>query len=271
MTAQTYNDAFFEAATGRQPPPRGPDNLADGLAGNSRPKGSGPSIDFKDTHLSADDHLIDPILMNDPEAFARRMDQATTDRLHPEAYGTGQADLDTATKDVYRGRDLSDVGAVAKTVEYKVNHWMNEAYSLREMAGQTTDPAARRQLLEQASAHMEEAQRQLTKQYGNMVLTRTQAMSALGNAPGARIPARLSEGINVLEKVKSGHLTPSQAEDVLRGMGTSTQQLAGQMSAYVEGLQKLRDLPSGTPKRPSVVMQGWRDEFRQGENENRHA
>ena len=68
-------------------------------------------------------------------------------------------------------------------------------------------------------------------------------MQAVGNAPGATIPTSLADGVSVLKKVQAGELTPMQAETALNRMGTSTEQLAGKMSAYVEGLQTLRSPP----------------------------
>lgn len=263
-TARIYNEEFFEAATGRTlSSKRGPE-----VAGLSAEAANqlGHSIDFKDTHLTADAHLADVMALDDPDLFAKRMDQATTDRLHPEAYGTGQADLDTATKDSFRGRDLTDAQGTAKTVEFKVHHWLNEADSLREMAAATSDPATRSRLLEQAVAHQEEAQRQLIKQYGNMAIKRTDAMQLLDNARGASIPQDLSERINVLKRTQvplsEGGLTPAKAEAVLNRMGSSTKQVAGQLSAYVEGLQKLRNPSVPKTSGPTIVFQGWQDDFK---------
>lgn len=254
VTGRVYNEEWYRAATGREPPPF-----------DSTRYDQNHSTDFADTHLDEDGFLGDPVKIEDPQAFARRTDQATTDRLHPEAYGTGQADLDAATKDSYRHRDLSDAAGTAGTIEYKVDHWMNEAERLQEMASKPQNAAIRNQLLEQASAHMEEAQRQLVKQYGNMVVTRTEAMRMFGNAPDARIPAALADKVNVLRQVQQGRLSPAQGEEVLKQMGSSTKQLSRQMSAYVEGLQILRS-PSGTSPHAGgspFPMQGWQDEFRE--------
>lgn len=248
-TARIYNEELYKAARGVSEAPvhRVP----------------GKSIDFKDTHLSPRDHLTDPVKINDADLFAKRMDQATTDRMHPEAYGAGQPDLDAATKDAFRGRDLIDVGATAKTTEFKVNHWMNEADDLTRAARQSADPAEASRLMQQAAAHHEEAQRQLVKQFDNMVIKRTEAMQALGNAPQSSIPASLTERINVLKGVQTGRLTPGQAEEVLNRMGTSTKQVSGQMSSYIEGLQGAR--PSITQSSGTTLnvptLRGWRDDF----------
>ncbi|MFL0357469.1 hypothetical protein ACI5KX_13445 [Erythrobacter sp. GH1-10] len=251
VTGRIYNEEFYRAATGREPPPFDPDRHS--------------STDFIHTHLDEDGFLADPAAIDDPQTLARRSDQATTDRTHAEAYGTGQGDLDTATKDSYRHRDLSDAAGTAKTIEFKVDHWMQDADRLREMAAKPENAAIRGQLLEQASAHMEEAQRQLVKQYGNMVVTRTEAMRMFGNAPGARIPSGMADKVNVLRQVQQGRITPAQGEEALKRMGSSTQQLARQMSAYVEGLQTLRAPGGYRPKTGGspFPVQGWQDEFRE--------
>jgi hypothetical protein len=234
-TGRIYNEEIYKAATGEHLPPRTEADL------------KGKSTDFKDVHLKADEILDSPFSIKDPDKFAKRLDQATTDRLHPEAYGRGQGDLDTATKDAFRGRDLSDAAGTARTMEFKEHHWLKEADELRRAASETGDPLRRQNLLAQATAHQEEGQRQLVKQFKNMVITRTEAMSAIGNAPGASIPHSLSERINVLQSVQDGHITPSQAEGILKRMGTSTEQTAAQMSAYVEGLQTLRGQRGAPP------------------------
>ena len=258
VTGRVYNEEWYRAATGREPPPFDPGRYD----GNH-------STDFSDTHLDESGFVGDPVELNDPQAFARRTDQATTDRLHPEAYGTGQADLDAATKDSFRHRDLSDAAGTAATIEYKVDHWMNEAHRLQEMADLPENAARRAQMLEQARAHMEEGQRQLVKQYGNMVINRTEAMRMFGNAPGAQIPAGLADRVGVLRRVQQGELSPAQAEAVLQRMGTSTQQLGRQLSSYVEGLQTLRS-PGGMASaaaggRPISALHGWQDDFREEE------
>jgi hypothetical protein len=247
-TARVYNEEFFEEATGNTlPHKRGPD-------------GGGGKTDFKETHLGPREHAGPALGIDDPDKFVRRLDQATTERLHPEAYGTGQADLDAATKDPFRGRDLTDPTGTAKTIEYKVDHWMNETDRLQNMAKQASDPAQAQQLLSQASAHMEEAQRQLFKQYGNMGIKRLGAMQTVLNARGARIPRELAERMNVLGRVFEGNpkLSPAAAEEVLRKMGTNTRDLSRQLSAVVEGYERLRPPPL---KSPTIVFQGWQDEF----------
>jgi hypothetical protein len=257
-TARHYNEELYLAMTGKQPGPRGELNPSPGAKDSlHRPE----SIDFKDMHLNAREATGRVSEITDPDRFAKRMDQATTDRMHAEAYGGGKMDLDTATKDAFRGRDLRDVGAAARTMEYKVHHWMGEAERLHKAAADPAAGAADAAVYRShAEAMREEAQRQLHKQFQNMVAVRTGAMQAVGNAPGASIPHSLSERVNVLGAVRRGELTPAQAEAVLNRMGSSTEQLAHQMSAYVEGLQNVRPTaPRQSP--PSIVIKGWEDEF----------
>jgi hypothetical protein len=79
-------------------------------------------------------------------------------------------------------------------------------------------------------------------------VTRTAAMQGAHNAAGSSIPAHLADRIEVLKQVQDRGLTPAQAEAVLNQMGTSTRQLAHEMSSYVESLQTLR--PPPPPKFP---------------------
>ncbi|MFK5924468.1 MAG: hypothetical protein QM496_20005 [Verrucomicrobiota bacterium] len=118
--------------------------------------------------------------------YNKDMDQACTDRLDKEAYGTGDRDLQTAVKDDYKGRDSSDIEAVAKTSEYKQREWRNEASDLNEKAAKfrqdaqelqsTGNPTKADQAVTQADSFeakaeglTEEGYRQTTKQYGNQL------------------------------------------------------------------------------------------------------
>lgn len=255
VTGRVYNEEVFKAAKGVSEAPV-----------NRAP---GQSIE---AHLTPDEHLADPLDINDADKFSKRMDQAATDRMDAEAYGAGQADLDAATKDAFRGRDFIDAKAVAKTTEYKVHHWMNEADDLKTAARQASDPATANQLLQQSSAHLEEGQRQLVKQYDNMVVKRTAAMQEMGNAPNSSIPNSLAERVSVLKGVQHGRLTPAQAEETLVRMGTSTKQVSSQMSAYVEGLQDARPSPGAAgaapdPGRSVPTLTGWKDDFQREDQE----
>lgn len=244
-TGKIYNEVFYESATGR--------------SGAKAESGS-----FIDTHLTKEQHLRDPLDIppDQADAFAKKTDQATTDRLNAEAYGTGQADLDAATKDVFRGRDLTDAEAVANTVKFKVNHWMNEADELYDMAKAARNqahelgvhtPEGTAKLREAADleaagqAAREEGARQLTKQYKNMGITRTENMVKIGNAPDASLPAGLADDINILRKVETDpNFTIAEAEEVLRRKGTSIKEVSEKLSAFVEAQQTLRpNAPAG--------------------------
>jgi len=265
VTGRIYNEEFFGAAKGLDP--------------GSVPKSRGEG--FINTHLSADNHLRDIMEIDDVDAFASRLDQATTDRLNAEAYGTGQPDLDTATKDPFRGRDLIDAEGTAATIGFKQNHWLNESDRLREFAEdygkqsrnlraeadslRATDPGGadlkarqadlieqqRRRLLEASTSHHEEGMRQLVKQNDNMLNTRTGMMVDAHNAPNASIPIELVDKVNVLRQVQRGEISAPVAEATLRAMGTSTRTVSSQLSALVEGTQTLRPpghVPIAPPK-----------------------
>ena len=189
--------------------------------------------------------------------------QATTDRLNAEAYGTGQADLDTATKDVYRGRDLTDPEAVANTIKFKVHHWVNEGDDLRALAARTREEAMELgidstagkermrmadELMMRAEAHYEEGARQLTKQYKNMAITRTENMLQAGNAPYATLPRALAEDINILRRVETDPaFSIAEAMEILDRRDTSVRDVGDRLSRFVEGQQLLRNENPAAP------------------------
>lgn len=199
ITGGHYAESFWEASTGKPLPTKvGPDG-----------------------QLMVDRDAL--------KAHLDRLDQMPTDRLHAEAYGTGPADLDTATKDAFRARDLTDPAQVGEAVSHKVNEWGNKAEGATA-AGQ----------LPEAMAHLEESQRQVIKQFDNWGTKRTEAMAAAGNARGAKIPPSLEREVNVLRRVGTDGLTPGQAETVLNQMGTSSRKVGEALGKYVEGQQVLR-------------------------------
>ena len=197
------------------------------------------------------------------DELAKRLDQATTDRLNAEAYGTGQADLDTATKDVYRGRDLTDPEAVANTIKFKVHHWVNEGDDLRALAARTREEAMELgidstagkermrmadELMMRAEAHYEEGARQLTKQYKNMAITRTENMLQAGNAPYATLPRALAEDINILRRVETDPaFSIAEAMEILDRRDTSVRDVGDRLSRFVEGQQLLRNENPAAP------------------------
>src|SRR5205823_5547603 len=130
------------------------------------------------------------------------------------------------------------------------NHWLNHADDLHEAAS-TLDGLARQRLLSAGEAAREEGMRQIVKQFDNMAIKRTQAITAAGNAPGAGIPADLAEKVNVMRRVLDrGDLTPHEAQAVLEHMGTTPRDVGEQLGAYVESLQTLRPPPTSVPPLP---------------------
>ncbi|HFE38574.1 MAG TPA: hypothetical protein ENK06_09205 [Gammaproteobacteria bacterium] len=208
--------------------------------------------------VQADKHA-----MNELNALNKGNGHSTIDEFNREMSNIHQeADRRTINRLAeHRGRDLTNPTGTAKTIQDKVEHWMNETDRLKKMAKRTSDPTQAQQLYSQASAHMEDAQRQLFEQYGNMGIKRLGAIQSAMNARGTRIPRELAERMNVLGRVFKGDpkLSPAAAEEVLRKMGTNTRDLSRQLSVLVEGYEQLRPPPL---KPPTIVFQGWQDEFK---------
>ena len=216
VMGELYNQSFWKATTNDAPMPM--------------------RIDADGKVLGVDDAAL--------AEYAKRYDQMPTDRLDAEAYGAGPRDLETATRDEYRWRRLSDPEQVGLTIRYKVDHWLNESmadWQKGDFAG--------------SMGKLEEGQRQLVKQFDNWGVKRTEAMNLRGTAEGATIPSPLRQEVDVLRMVGTDGITPQHAEDVLRSMGTNTRQVADRLAGYQEALQKLSPTSPGVQRSAAAVEQ----------------
>ena len=183
-----------------------------------------------------------PSDMKDVKRYAEKMDQTATDRLDPEAFGTGNKDLKIATD--HTGDKFSDVGAVAKTMEYKATHWSNKADATRNMAKDAAasgDYAEAARLASEAEGFAMEGMRQTTKQFNGMVVNRVikaNEAAVRTGAPLVKIPTELQKGIEVMKKVETGQISRAEAEKALELMNMTPAKVSEMSSAVLESLQK---------------------------------
>jgi len=174
--------------------------------------------------------------------YAKRMDQTSTDRLSADAYGTGDKDLKTALNDKFRDRAFTDVEAVGKTMEFKANEWDelgDDLYNKALKAEKIGKYGEAYELKLRAEDCKTESIRQTVKQFNNQVLKRVETVNAL--KPGtAKVPDKLFQAMKVMDQVgKPDGISSAEADAILREMGLTTQKVAEQSSAIMEGLQKL--------------------------------
>ncbi|SMH30835.1 hypothetical protein [Maritimibacter sp. HL-12] len=186
--------------------------------------------------------------------YAKDMDQACTDRLDAEAYGTGDRDLKTAVDPQHRGRDFEDVEAVGKTMEHKNYEWQNEAAKTRadanaldaradtlEAGGKMQEAAEVRaeanDLHAKAEGQIEEGYRQTTKQFKNQLEDRVAKLNEQHGRKVAEVPPRLEKAVDIMENPK---LTPAEVELELAKMGYTPDKVVQQMSSNLESLQKFK-------------------------------
>jgi hypothetical protein len=162
-------------------------------------------------------------LPEDPGHFTEKMDQVATDKLHKEAYGSGPRDLETALKKP--GQAFSDPNQVGKAIEYKGDHWTNKG-------------------------DFYEGSRQTMKQFDNQALGRFKAMDQhveelqkAGQLPkdfALKPPSpQVSEGVEILRKVHQPNgISPMQAEEELRKIGMTPQDVSRGVGDYVDSLQR---------------------------------
>lgn len=215
----------------------------------SRHGGDLPSRVNSDGNIEVDSNAVNK--------YADDMDQASTDRLDPEAYGNGDRDLQTAVQGDYRGRDFDDVGGVGKTMEHKQYEWQNRAAETRveanaldaranaleadgNSAGAGELRAEAADLHSKAEAQLEEGYRQTTKQMHNQIEARVEALNQHHGRNVAEVPPRLQEAVGIME---DPHLSPVQVEQQLGDIGYTPNKVVQQMSSNLEALQKFEPPP----------------------------
>ena len=156
-----------------------------------------------------------------------KFDQTVTSKWHPEAYNTGEVDLDNFLK---KGEtpSLTRVEDVADTFVYKSDEWFKKAKALK-------DPAEK-------SKHMAEGMRQATKQWKGEVLPRLQKYYNLADPKAASkmVHPDLNKAIDIMKKVENLEISPRKAEQMLASLkGSPTPEtIVKRMGAYLEGMEK---------------------------------
>ena len=181
--------------------------------------------------------------MAEVRRFAHKMDQASTDRLSAEAYGSGPAELETAVVGGYRTRPFDDVEGVGRTLEYKYHEWRNMSENMEIKAHELLragNKAEAGNLFSQAEALKEEGLRQLGKQYDNLSAGRTEALNNQAGRTVAQIPPRMTEAAEI---IKAGG-PPVEVEAKLASIGCTPETFAQQQSAYLNLLQNSPVPPS---------------------------
>jgi|GEM_PF-838419 len=173
--------------------------------------------------------------------FAEKMDHTVTDRTGKDAYGRGDKDLVNILDKGNKGiKEFEDITSVTGTMEYKSNEWFEKADKLREQAdrlGGSGDAAE--EMLMQAEALQGEGVRQLVKQFDAQVAGQVKAVAATGK--NIQISEKLLKSIRILDQVgKEGGITMAQAEGILKGMGTSVDDVVQQSSSIMEAIAKFK-------------------------------
>ncbi|MCB1230869.1 MAG: hypothetical protein KDN19_11410, partial [Verrucomicrobiae bacterium] len=169
----------------------------------------------------------------DVSNLAKEYDQACTDRLHPEAYGSRPEDLDTAMH--HPDRDFSDPEQVGQAASYKGQEKFKEAED-QWKAGK----------YKEAESSMAEGMRQMTKQWKNQVLKRRDAVA--GPPRNANLPpidSKLQKAVSIMDDVVAGKISPADAEGMLLKLGHTPISVANDVGKQLEMLQKF--WPGGIP------------------------
>ncbi|MBP7174617.1 MAG: zinc ribbon domain-containing protein [Thermoclostridium sp.] len=149
-------------------------------------------------------------------AHALKYDQSVVADGSLEKYGPSVRDVKRMLDPEAMAEKLSDASAIKKTVVHKSEHFIKQARELMEQA--KTAPNAD-ELLEQAQALIEEANRQSTKQAKRSLLPR--AVAAKANNGSYEIPMRTRTMIELMNKVGLGEqgplgIEPGELERILR-------------------------------------------------------
>ena len=176
--------------------------------------------------------------------FAKKMDHTVTDRTGADAFGRGDADLrNILNKQTREVKQFEDISSVTKTMEYKSNEWFAEAEKMREEAMELVidknNQAAVDKLLRQAESTQAEGVRQMVKMFDDQVAQQIKAVTASGK--NVRIPEKLVKSMKILDQIgKPDGITMAQAEDILKNMNTSIEDVAQQSSSLMEVIAKFK-------------------------------
>lgn len=161
--------------------------------------------------------------------FSEDMDYTVVDARSPDAYGT-VGDLQQALKNDGSIRHYGDPEAVSKTIKYKSDEWLERA-EFKTGEGK----------LVLAEGDVAEGIRQATKQFDSQLVYQVKAINTKAGMTRITIPDKLSEGMSVLKQIGHGNgkLSPAEAEAVLKGMGTSTDEILKLNSEQTEFINRL--------------------------------
>lgn len=128
-------------------------------------------------------------------------------------------------------------------MEYKSNEWFAEAEKMREEAMELVidknNQAAVDKLLRQAESTQAEGVRQMVKMFDDQVAQQIKAVTASGK--NVRIPEKLVKSMKILGQIgKPDGITMAQAEDILKNMNTSIEDVAQQSSSLMEVIAKFK-------------------------------
>ncbi|HSL86302.1 MAG TPA: hypothetical protein VK861_05170, partial [Bacteroidales bacterium] len=161
--------------------------------------------------------------------FSEDMDYTVVDARSPDAYGT-VGDLQQALKNDGSIRHYGDPEAVSKTIKYKSDEWLHKA-EFKTGKGE----------LMLAEGDVAEGIRQATKQFDSQLVYQVKAINTKAGMTRITIPDKLSEGMSVLKQIGHGQgkISPAEAEAVLKGMGTNTEEILKLNSEQTEFINRL--------------------------------
>ncbi|MBI4890299.1 MAG: hypothetical protein HY821_06715 [Acidobacteria bacterium] len=162
------------------------------------------------------------------DEFAKKMDQSVTDRLSSDSYGRGQKDAKTALENP--AGEFSDPSGVGKTATYKADEWYQKADT------EAHTPAER-------EACVAEGMRQTTKQFGNQVNGRLDALNenrGFGTgSPKVEVPPKLQQGVDIMKGVENGTKSPAEAEAELAAAGLSKESVSRDLGDFMNKIYRM--------------------------------
>lgn len=195
-----------------------------------KPPPEGASAEAVKTYELAQQHY---------DRFTARQPVEPTDRLSPEAYGSTPAEGD-AILHGDKTAPVRDPTQLSEAIKYKSNKPGNEAAAAHE-AGDHVG----------AQAGELEQMRQGAKQFREQVKPRVEGA-------GGRVPEHVQKGMEVLERVEGGAISPSEARAELRGMGETPESITGKSADLIDAAQRLKPPPppASGPKPPESGVGG---------------
>jgi hypothetical protein len=196
-----------------------------------------------------------------PDKLAEHLGVTTTDHLHPEAFDNSPKTGQQLAKGEVP-QQFNDPAQVSKAMQHKSDVARNKALDAQKGNNPTVQMEPWEMEQARQGAKMNDFIKGGKDAQGNYrpgyIDQKNAQLAAQGSDVRAQIPEHVQKGMDILQKVKDGNLSPGEARKQLAGMGETPDSIIQKNAGLVEALDTLK--PGGGSK-GSMVAGGGSDPF----------